>query len=93
MDQASNVQYLSKKFDILFCSITHANLGKFLKPGLDLELLFSSPTDQIARKYKNGIMCLWPQISHPKLGQIAHVGGALKTSGPADSKLIILIKL
>ena len=31
-------------------------------------------------------MCLWPQISQPKLSQIAHVGGVLKTSGPADSK-------
>ena len=33
-------------------------------------------------------MCLWPQISQPKLGQVAHVGGVLKTSGPADSKSV-----
>ena len=31
------VQYLSKESDILFCSITHANLGQILKPGTDLE--------------------------------------------------------
>ena len=31
-------------------------------------------------------MCLWPKKSQPKLGQIAHVGGVLETSGPADSK-------
>ena len=31
-------------------------------------------------------MCLQPQISQPKLGQIVHVGGILKTSGPADFK-------
>ena len=31
-------------------------------------------------------MCLWPQISQAKLGQIVHVGGVLKTSGPADFK-------
>ena len=33
-------------------------------------------------------MCLQPQISQPKLGQIGHVGGVLKTSGPADSKSV-----
>ena len=33
-------------------------------------------------------MCFEPQISQPKLGQIAHLGGVLKTSGPADSKSI-----
>ena len=33
-------------------------------------------------------MCLEPQISQPKLGQIGHVGGVLKTSGPADSKSV-----
>ena len=33
-------------------------------------------------------MCLKPQISQPKLGQIGHVGGVLKTSGPADSKSV-----
>ena len=32
-----NIQYLSKESDILFCSITHANLGQILKPGTDLE--------------------------------------------------------
>ena len=31
------VQYLSKESDILFCSITPANLGQSLKPGTDLE--------------------------------------------------------
>ena len=31
-------------------------------------------------------MCLWPKISQAKLGQIVHVGGVLKTSGPADFK-------
>ena len=31
------IQYLSKESDILFCSITHANLGQFSKPGTDLE--------------------------------------------------------
>ena len=31
-------------------------------------------------------MCLQPQISQPKLGQIVHVGGVLKTSEPADFK-------
>ena len=31
-------------------------------------------------------MCLQPQISQPKLGQIAHLGGVLKLSGPADFK-------
>ena len=31
------IQYLSKESDILFCSITHANLGQFLKLGTDLE--------------------------------------------------------
>ena len=34
-------------------------------------------------------MCLQPQISQPKLGQIGHVGGVLKTSGPADSKYYV----
>ena len=33
-------------------------------------------------------MCLKPQISQPKLGQIAHVGGVLKTSGQTDFKSI-----
>ena len=33
-------------------------------------------------------MCLQPQISQRKLGQIGHVGGVLKTSGPADSKSV-----
>ena len=33
-------------------------------------------------------MCLWTQISQPKLGQIGHVGGVLKTSGPADFKSV-----
>ena len=33
-------------------------------------------------------MCLQPQISQPKLGQIAHVGGVLKTSGTADFKSV-----
>ena len=33
-------------------------------------------------------MCLQPQISQPKLGQIGHVGGVLKTSGPSDSKSV-----
>ena len=32
-----DIQYLSKESDILFCSITHANLGQFSKPGTDLE--------------------------------------------------------
>ena len=32
----------------------------------------------------NGILCLQPQVSQPKLGQIAHVGGVLKLSEPAD---------
>ena len=31
-------------------------------------------------------MCLQHKISQPKLGQIAHVGGVLKSSGPADLK-------
>ena len=31
-------------------------------------------------------MCLSPPLSQPKLGQIEHVGGVLKLSGPADSK-------
>ena len=31
-------------------------------------------------------MCLQPQISQPKLGQIGHVRGVLKTSGPPDFK-------
>ena len=29
--------YLSKEFDILFCSITLTNLGGFSKPGVDLK--------------------------------------------------------
>ena len=33
-------------------------------------------------------MCLWPQISQPKLDQIGHVGGVLKTPGPADIKSV-----
>ena len=33
-------------------------------------------------------MCLEPQISQPKLGQIGHVEGVLKTSRPADSKSV-----
>ena len=33
-------------------------------------------------------MCLTPQISQPKLGQIIHVGGVLKMSGPADFKSV-----
>ena len=33
-------------------------------------------------------MCLYPQISQQKLGQIVHVGGVLKTSGPADFKSV-----
>ena len=33
-------------------------------------------------------MYLQPQISQRKLGQIGHVGGVLKTSGPADSKSV-----
>ena len=32
-----NIQYLSKESDILFCSITHANLGQLSKPGTVLE--------------------------------------------------------
>ena len=32
-----SIQYLSKESDILFCSITHANLGQILKPGTGLE--------------------------------------------------------
>ena len=31
-------------------------------------------------------MCLEPQISQPKLGQIEHVGGVLKLPEPADFK-------
>ena len=31
-------------------------------------------------------MCISPQISQQKLGQIGHVGGVLKTSGPANFK-------
>ena len=31
------IQYLSKESDILFCSITHANLGQLSKPVTDLE--------------------------------------------------------
>ena len=31
---------------------------------------------------------LKPQISPPEHGQIGHVGGVLKTSGPADSKSV-----
>ena len=31
------IQYLSKESNILFCSITHANIGPFFKPGTDLE--------------------------------------------------------
>ena len=34
-----DIQYLSKESDILFCSITHANLGQFSKPGTDLEVI------------------------------------------------------
>ena len=30
--------------------------------------------------------CYFPKISQPNLGQIVHVGGVLKTSGPADFK-------
>ena len=30
-----SIQYLSKEFDILFCSITPSNLGKFQKPDLE----------------------------------------------------------
>ena len=33
-------------------------------------------------------MCLQPQVSPPKLGQIGHLGGVLKMSGPADSKSV-----
>ena len=33
-------------------------------------------------------MCLNPQIPQPNPGQIAHVGGVLKTSGPAVSKSV-----
>ena len=33
-------------------------------------------------------MCLLPQISQPKLSQIAHVGGVLKTSRPAVFKSV-----
>ena len=33
-------------------------------------------------------MCLCPQISQPKLGQIVHVGGVLKTSEPTDFKSV-----
>ena len=32
-----DIHYLSKKFDILFCSITSTNLGQFSKPGTELE--------------------------------------------------------
>ena len=32
-----HIEYLSKESDILFCSITHANLGQFSKPVKDLE--------------------------------------------------------
>ena len=37
LDDPGGVQYLSKESDILFCSITHANLGQFSKPVTDLE--------------------------------------------------------
>ena len=33
-------------------------------------------------------MCLYPQISQPKLGQIAHVGGVSESSWRADSKTV-----
>ena len=36
------------------------------------------------------IMCLWPPIYQPKLGQMGHVGGVLKTSGPADFKSVLV---
>ena len=32
-----DIQYLSKESDILFCSITHANLGQLSKPGTVLK--------------------------------------------------------
>ena len=32
------------------------------------------------------VSCVSKLISQPKLGQIGHVGGVLKTSGPADFK-------
>ena len=35
--QNLGIQYLSKESDILFCSITHANLSQFSKPGTYLE--------------------------------------------------------
>ena len=34
----------------------------------------------------NGILCLQPQISQPKLRQITYVGGVFKLSEPADFK-------
>ena len=37
LDDPGGVQYLSKESDILFCSITHANLRQLSKPGKDLE--------------------------------------------------------
>ena len=37
-------------------------------------------------KIKVWIICLQPQISQPKLSQIVHVGGVLKSSEPADFK-------
>ena len=33
-------------------------------------------------------LCLKPQISQPKLGQIGHVGDVLKMSGPEDFKSV-----
>ena len=38
-----NIQYLSKESDILFCSITDANLGQLSKPGTVLE--YAHPED------------------------------------------------
>ena len=43
---------------------------------------------ELLSRLKIQIMCLQPQISQPKLGQIGHVGGVLKTSGPADFKSV-----
>jgi len=31
------IQYLSRESDILFCSVAHANLGQFSRPGTYLE--------------------------------------------------------
>ena len=48
-------------------------------------LQLTTQSNQLSWKKRMG-SCIMYQISYPKLGQIEHVGGVVRSSGTADSK-------